>query len=294
MGGQQFGAAEHDGGHILAHTRGHEQSRVVAGGARQEPGQQVPGQLALRQRQPEPHDGAQLGQPSHDEVAVGGAWLRRLSVAKGAVIDEVGGQGARCPACLCVQYEVAHDQHLLGTDAHRRRGVQHAVRRGFGRQLAVVSGDDHIEVGGAKRTEAAQGALDGAAPVTRMHAHLESLGLEPLHERLGAFVGRRGPGGGELEALQRARRRGALVALRQREDPLEHELVRRAADVALDGREVERAGVSERAVEVEEDGTQPERPCGAHAGMARRPTCRVSARLVVHRSGREGVSGRTP
>ena len=237
---------------------------------------------------------AQLRQPAHDEVAVGGAGLHRLSVAGCAVIGEIGGQGAGRPARLRVQHEVADDEQLLGGHAHRRRRVQHAVRRGLGRQIAVVSSDDHIEVGGVQRAEPAQGALHGAAPVARVHADSEPLALEPPHELLGAFVGRRGLGGGELEPLQRDRRRGALVALRQREDPLEHELVRRAADVALDGREVERAGVSERAVEVEEDGTQPERPRGAHAGAARRLTCRVSARLVVHRPGSGAVSGRTP
>ena len=70
---------------------------------------------------------------------------------------------------------------------------------------------------------------------------------------------------------KRSRRERGRVARSpggQRQDPLEDELVRRAADLALDGGEVERAGVRERAVEVEEDGPQAERPRGAHAGAA--------------------------
>ena len=86
---------------------------------------------------------------------------------------------------------------------------------------------------------------------------------------LGAFVGRGGVRRLEFEALQRERGGVTRLARGQRQDPLEHELVRRAADLALDRGEVERAGVGQRAVEVEEDGTEPERPRGAAAGAAR-------------------------
>ena len=71
------------------------------------------------------------------------------------------------------------------------------------------------------------------------------------------------------------------------EDPLEHELVRRAAYFALDGGEVERAGVRQRAVEVEDDGPQPERPRAAAAGAAGRRAGAVAGLggRLVHRAG---------
>ena len=61
-----------------------------------------------------------------------------------------------------------------GGDAHGRGRVQHAVRRGLGRDVAVVAGHDDVEVGQRERGEAAQGALDGAAPVAREHADGEA------------------------------------------------------------------------------------------------------------------------
>ena len=79
------------------------------------------------------------------------------------------------------------------------------------------------------------------------------------HQFDGALV-RRGAGRAlQLEELQRSLGRVALFPL-QTLDELEHEAVRRAADLPLDGVEVEGPGMRERAVEVEQDGAQPERP----------------------------------
>ena len=132
--------------------------------------------------------------------------------------------------------------------------------------MAVVARHDDVEVVHRQRGEAAQRPPDRAQPVACEHADRQALALEPPHELLGSLVGRGGVGGGQLEALQGQRGGVARLTRRQRQDPLEDELVRRAANLALDGGEVERAGVGERAVEVEEDGPKPERPHGAHAG----------------------------
>ena len=120
--------------------------------------------------------------------------------------------------------------------------------------VAVVAGHHDVEVVHGERGEMAQRALDRAEPVAREHADCEPGPAQPPHQLLGAFVGRGGVGGGQLEPLQRERGGVARLAGGQRQDPLEDELVRRAAHFALDGREVEGAGMGERAVEVEEDG----------------------------------------
>ena len=266
MRDEHLGARQVDGGDVLAHARRDEQGRVAAGGAGQEPGQQVVGQLARRQRQAEPDHVFEFGEAADDEVAVGRLRLGSLAVAGLAVIDEVGGDGAGRPAGAHVEQEVADDERLLRRHAHRRRRVQHAVRRRLGRDVAVVAGHHDVEVVHGERGEAAQRALDRAEPVAREDADGEAGPAQPPHQLLGAFVGRGGVGGGQLEPLQRERGGVARLARGQRQDPLEDELVRRAADLALDGREVEGAGMGERAVEVEEDGTEPERPRGAHAG----------------------------
>jgi len=146
--------------------------------------------------------------------------------------------------------------------------VQHAVRRRLGRESVVVAGHDDVEVRRREVAEASQGTLDRGPPVACQHADLEPLGAQPSHELFGAFVGRRGVGGGELERLEGPGGRSAFLALRQRQDPLEHELVRRAADGTFHGAEVERAGVGQGAVEVEEHGTQPERRHVRHSRLA--------------------------
>ena len=274
MRDEHLRALDVDGGHVLAHACRHDEGRVVAGDTGEKPGQQVVGQLARRQRQAEPDHVLQLGQAADDEVAVGVVRLGCLAVAGRAVIDEVGGDGAGRPAGAHVEQKVADDEGLLRRRAHRRGGVQHAVRRRFGRDVAVVAGNDDVEIVHRERGEAAQRPLDRAQPVACQHADGEALAPEPPHELFSALVGCGGVGGGQLEALQRERGGVARLTGRQRQDPLEDELVRRAADLALDGGEVERAGVSERAVEVEEDGPKPERPCGAHAGTPARAITR--------------------
>ena len=268
VGHEQLGAGQVERGDVLADAGRHDDRRVVAGGAGEEPGQEVVGQLAGRQRQAEAYDRFELPEAADDEVAVGRLGLGRLAVAWLTVVDEEGGHGSRRPAGAHVEQEVAHDERLFRSHAHRRGRVQHAVRRGLGGDVPVVARHHHVEVADAERAEPAQGALDRAEPVAREDADGQPVSVQPPHQVLGAFVGRRRVGGVELEPLECERGGVARLAGRQREDPLEDELVGRAADGALDGGEVQGAGVRQRAVEVEEDGTQPERPRGAHAGAA--------------------------
>ena len=272
VGHEELGAAEVDGGHILADPRGHEQGRVVSGDAGEKPGQQVVRQLARRQGHAEPDDVRELGQAADDEVAVGrvrpSGVLRAGSAASlPAAVGEVRGDGAGGAPRLHVEQVVADHECLLRSGAHQGGGVQHAVRRRLGRHV-VVAGHDDVEIGGGEGREAAQSALDGGQPVAREDADGKAVLLEPADELFSAFVRRRGVGGGKFEALEGEGCGVAFFAARQPQDPLEDELVRRTADLALDRGEVERAGVGQRAVEVEQDGTEPERPRGADAGAA--------------------------
>ena len=118
-----------------------------------------------------------------------------------AAVGEVRGDGAGGAPRLHVQQIVADHERLLRSGAHHGGGVQHAVRRRLGRHV-VVAGHDDVEVGGGEGREAAQGALDGGQPVAREDADGEAVLLEPADELLGAFVRRRGVGGGKFEALE--------------------------------------------------------------------------------------------
>ncbi len=264
---QELGALQVDRGDVLSDRRRHHQGGV-AGEAAEERGQPLVGQLARCERQSEPDDLSQFREAADDEVAVGHVGLARLAVAGCAVVAQIGGHGAGRAPGLHVQQEVPDDECLRGGHAHGRRRVEHAVRSRLRRDLAVVARDDDVEVLQGERVEPAQRALHRAQPVAGEYADCEPLGAEPADERLGALVGGRRVRRGQLEALEGERRRVAGLAGWQREDPLEEVLVRRAADLALDGGEVERARVRERTVEVEDDRPEPERPRAAHAGAA--------------------------
>ncbi len=262
---------------VLAHG-GRDDHGRVGGELAEEPGQQVVRQLAGRQRQPQPDDRLELGEAVDHEVAVGRVRRRVVDVARGAsAVDEVGGDGSGRPPRLHVEQVVADDERLLRRGAHHLGGVHDAVRRRLGGE-AVVAGHDDVEVGGGERGEAQQGAVDGRPPVTREHADRDAGRAEGSDDVLNAVVGLGGVGGGKLEALEGRRRGVALGAGRKLLDPLEHEAVRRAADLALDRGEVERPGARERAVEVEEDGPQAKRPRAAAAPAA----CRRLRRIAGH------------
>ena len=207
------------------------------------------------------------GEAADDEVAVGRVRRRALAVPRLAVVHEKRGDGAGGAAGAHIEQEVADDEGLLRSDAHGGGRVPHAVRRGLGRDLAVVPGHDDVEVVQCERAEAAQGALDRAQPVAREDADGQPGRAQPADELLRTFIGRGGVRRLEFEALQGEGGRGARLARGQREDPLEYELVRRTADFALDRGEVKSAGMRQRAVEVEEDGPQPERPRSAGAAV---------------------------
>ena len=261
-------AAEFERRDVLAHRAGDQDGRVV-GELVEEPSQQVVGQLAGRQREPQPDDGVELAQAADDEIAVGGVRLRVVDVARAAAsVDEVRGGCSRRPAGLHVEEVVADDERLLRRGAHHPGGVDDAVRGRLGREAVVASHDD-VEVGGRQRGEAEQGAVDCRPPVARQHADGDAGRADGADDVLGAVVGLGGVRGGQLEALEGGGRGVSRRPSGELLDPLEHEAVRRAADLALDGGEVERAGARQRAVEVEEDGAKAERPRAASARAAR-------------------------
>ena len=163
VGDEQLGAGEVDGGDVFADPRRHEHGRVVAGGAGEEPGQQVVGQLARRQRQAEPDDVLELGEAADDEVAVGRVRLGGLAVARLAVVDEERGDGAGGAARAHVEQEVADDERLLRRHAHGRGRVQHAVRRGLGAMTPSSRVTTTSKSSTVSAAEAAQRALDRAA-----------------------------------------------------------------------------------------------------------------------------------
>ena len=259
-------------------------------------------QLARRQREAEAHDLAQPAETVHDEVARGslraavgaghagfgsrrdcfgrrrhGSDGGRVTVRRhrlvhsldaGAQVGDVGGHGAGGMAGEDVEYVVADHERLGRRHAHEICGVQDAVGRRFGAH-AVVPCEHDVELAGREPREARQGTLHRGQAVAREDADFETERAEVVDEVLGALVGRAGHCRGELEASES----GEGVVLpgprRQCLDPLEHELIRRAADLVLDGREVELAGDGEGAVEVEEHGPQVEWAHGGPASSAR-------------------------
>ena len=111
-----------------------------------------------------------------------------------------------------------------------------------GRSSSRVTID--VEVGGASSTRSCSGRRRGSTAARPLRVSTPSRRPSPrsrAHELLGARVGLGLRCAGELEPLEGGERGVALAALRQRQDALEHERVRRAADLALDGGEVERA-----------------------------------------------------
>ena len=70
--------------HVLADAGRHDQTGVAAGEPAEEPGQQVVGQLAGRQREAEPDDVVQLAQAADHEVAVGRVRHGVVHVARAA------------------------------------------------------------------------------------------------------------------------------------------------------------------------------------------------------------------
>ncbi len=266
---EEFGAVHVERRHVLAHGRRHDHRRVGAQLA-EKPGQQVVGQLAGREREPQPDDVLEIGEAVDDEVAVGRARRGVVDVAAAAPsVDEVGGDRSGRSPGLHVEQVVADDERLLGQGPHRVGRVHHAVRRRLGRQSVVASHDD-VEVGGSERGEAEQGAVDGDSPVARQHAGGDACRAEGADGVLDAVVGLRGVGGGQLEGLE-----GGCCGVSRRPcgelpDPFEYEAIWRTAHLALDGGEVERPGTRQRAVEVEEDGTQAKGPRAAAPRASRR------------------------
>ncbi len=267
---------------------------------RQVPGKQVVGELAGGQGQAEPDDSVELGQAVHDEVgravvAVAGDRLGRCGRGAGGVrqgrgggltgrrrgpaVGEKGGHGAGGPPREHVQHVVPDDEQLRRRHAHGRGGVPHAVRRRLGRGL-VVARDHDVEARGVQVREAREGRVHRRPAVAREHPDLEAGVAQPPHELLGAGVGRGLRGAGQLEAFERGERGEALRPCGQRLDPLEHEAVRRATDLALEGGEVEGAGARERAVEVEQHRAQAEGSGGRDGHRGSRVTCASRPRAL--------------
>ncbi len=259
MGDHHFVAAHIEGGHVFADPGADEHGRVGGAQAAQIVGEQVVGQLALRQRQAEAHDRLEVAEATDDEVAVRrlGAGHVRRPLGRVAVA-EIHGDGAGVAAGLHVQAEVAHHEHAFHRHAESLGRQADAVGGRLGSH-GVVACDDDVEVGGADVREALQAPLHRGAPVAGEDAQRQAQLPQPLNDRFGALVGFRAGGAVELEPLQRRLRPLTLCALRQPGDELEKVRVRRAAQGLPDGLEVDGARPRERAVEVKENGLRAER-----------------------------------